>query len=486
MRSPWLLLAACGDLSLALPAAPPPPVIELAVSDAMPGQLLTLTVWGAQPAETVVFGWGAQAGPGPCPPSLGGACLGIPGVRSLGQQVADDHGRAVMTVGVPLQASPGSQVYVQAAVARGAASQVSQVASVAVTRLGSTGVMGRRALVGESIDAAWAARSGPVSIDLVDPQGAGWPVTAGQPAVGRYAWQLPLELDPGLWSWRVRAMGDAAMRPGVNVAALVSFRWNGAREVMSRVDPSGTSVWDFGTVGDLATWSGQVAYDPAAARLYVEGNDAAGAGHLYALDALDGSLLASIPWQPLLGLRVANDGELRGCRWDGSRELLVRAAPSTGARVDLGQVGDLQTWGGVTLYDPGTDTMYVVGHGVSRPWIYALDATTGALLGVTPIASSYAGLQLDALRGRLIGFRWSGSVEEMVGIDLASGAERVIGTVGDLQTWGGQAVLDDRNDRVLVWGNGRAGAKVWILDLSTGRVAYEAAAAGVQAVTLTW
>lgn len=129
---PLLALVAC-DATLpaetadsALPAEELAPPVELITSAALPGQALTLDVYGANPGETVKFfyslnGVAASPGTGPVLPGVGlranlnAPVLSFPG----GSAVADRSGHASYSFTIPAGARPGTTVGVEAA-ARGA------------------------------------------------------------------------------------------------------------------------------------------------------------------------------------------------------------------------------------------------------------------------------------------------------------------------------------------------------------------------------
>jgi len=70
------------------------------------GASVDLTATGVVPGSTVHFVLGTQEGTGPCPPALGGLCVGVDGlVRYLGPATADAGGEAVFTLTVPAGAS---------------------------------------------------------------------------------------------------------------------------------------------------------------------------------------------------------------------------------------------------------------------------------------------------------------------------------------------------------------------------------------------
>ena len=56
----------------------------------------------------------------------------------------------------------------------------------------------------------------------------------------------------------------------------------------------------------------------------------------------------------------------------------------------------------------------------------------------------------------------------MVAVDVTTGAETALGTVGDLRSWSGQSVVNPTNDTMLFWGSNGIDNKVYEMDLSTG------------------
>lgn len=118
-----LLLAGCaGSDSEPLPGTLLPPPLTVAHSPMTPGQNTKLVAAGAAPGELVRFaGSAAGVGIGPCPPALGGACLGVRDPAFLlGTAVADADGRATLNLRVPLSVG-GVSVSLQAAILGGTA-----------------------------------------------------------------------------------------------------------------------------------------------------------------------------------------------------------------------------------------------------------------------------------------------------------------------------------------------------------------------------
>ncbi|MCB9792384.1 MAG: hypothetical protein H6741_06615 [Alphaproteobacteria bacterium] len=145
-------------------------------------------------------------------------------------------------------------------------------------------------------------------------------------------------------------------------------------------------------------------------------------------------------------------GALVGFTWNGVQEELFRLDPRTGTRFLLGVVGDMERWSGEVAVDYVHSTLYVWGVDASEnEELHALDLFSGAYLGEVPVSTPVAGWQVNSL-GELISLRWNGAVEELVRIDPTSGADTVIGVVGDLTTWGRQTAIDVSTDTLYVLG----------------------------------
>ncbi|MCB9688359.1 MAG: right-handed parallel beta-helix repeat-containing protein [Alphaproteobacteria bacterium] len=114
-------------LALVAPANAAP----VLTNDPLPtGGGTTLFVDGARPAETVYFVGGVRQGAGPCPPQLGGVCVGVIDPVVLGTAVADGSGHAELAATVPGILAPGTRVYLQGAIPRGVGGASSVVTPV--------------------------------------------------------------------------------------------------------------------------------------------------------------------------------------------------------------------------------------------------------------------------------------------------------------------------------------------------------------------
>lgn len=110
MPGGWLLIGLTACQSALLPSAPPPQPSLSVAGPVAPGDLFTADLTGAEPGARVALLVGDAAGPGTCPPALGGACLGIVargGVRAVASGVVDPLGAWSATVPVPRGAQIG-------------------------------------------------------------------------------------------------------------------------------------------------------------------------------------------------------------------------------------------------------------------------------------------------------------------------------------------------------------------------------------------
>ena len=94
--------------------------LQLEVTNMVRGEPVTFRATGGQPGELVRFlGSSNGAGMGPCPPQLGGLCLGIEApIQSLGTAVVDGSGVAEFESTVPPNA-PFDDAWIQAVIVRG-------------------------------------------------------------------------------------------------------------------------------------------------------------------------------------------------------------------------------------------------------------------------------------------------------------------------------------------------------------------------------
>ena len=150
-------------------------------------------------------------------------------------------------------------------------------------------------------------------------------------------------------------------------------------------------------------------------------------------------------------------GSLASFAWNGSSEDYFWLDVTTGVRQEVGTVGDLASWTMKTLavdYDAGR--LYVIGFDATMTQkLYVLDSKNGTLIQTTPIqsaTSAFLGIQI-VTGPRLVAYFWDGTHEQMVSIDMTSGAVTTLGAVGDLAFWSGETAYDPATDTAYVLGN---------------------------------
>ena len=106
---------------------PHPPPFSLLLPSVVPGGLTTARIGGADPFANVAFVSSSAPGAGPCPPQLGGSCLGLQPPIALQQlTTANAQGEALVTF--PTPGTAGDDLCVQgAAIQPGAPALVSDV-----------------------------------------------------------------------------------------------------------------------------------------------------------------------------------------------------------------------------------------------------------------------------------------------------------------------------------------------------------------------
>lgn len=362
--------------------------------------------------------------------------------------------------------------------------------------------MGQALITGSRQTIRWHGGAPTDVVDLRFVPRAGAPIVLAQGVLNSGTAEVPIHLlaDEVRGGGRVEVVAasaplrqalDTSGDPGptVEVGSLAGFSWTGSSEEYYWLDVLTGEKKVVGTVGDLEAWTMRtLAIDQTADRIYVLGIHGT-QQKLYVLDSKTGALIrdpAVAGPRLLSGLNVVRDGSIVAFAWNEStkKEEMIRIATDTGATSVAGTVGDLQFWQNQTGYDAALDVVYALGYaagaGPMRLKLYALDATTGALRAERELTQAGGG-PVDGLlgvvvtsAGELLGFRWNGTAEEMVRVDVATGAATAIGTVGDLKLWSDVASIDRTTDTVYVIGkNGAEKDKMYVLDGRTGTLRYD-------------
>lgn len=343
------------------------------------------------------------------------------------------------------------------------------------------------AVAGSEYTLAWSAEPGAHALDitLVDGTGATTPLLTGIADTGSATVQFPLlapsddaldleVLDPVSGQHRT----GASVRP----AALAELVWNPdtAVEEYRWLDPATGRTALRGTVGDLQWWRGGAAFDADLHRVYVAGyrDDPATDYKLYTLDARSGRLLGAVRLDlPVIEPFVVNGpASMLSFVVSADGFAVVHVDPSTGHATPLTTVSTSKSWGADTPIDLARGRVYVIGYpvnGEGSTVVYAIDTSTGALVASTPIQWSggpISGFTASAA-GQLVGFVWTGSAEQMLSIDPATGAVTPLGTVGDLVTWNGLTAFNASTRQILVFGNAAdGGPTLYAMDVASGQL----------------
>jgi hypothetical protein len=361
--------------------------------------------------------------------------------------------------------------------------------------------IGEALIAGTRATIVWksAVNASPVDVLLRQADGTVTPIATRQPSIGRVTWNVPL-LDPqhGAASVVVEITRDqaaATVVPAdqsdtpraevpVGVGAFASFYWDPEASVEHYywVDCTTGTRRNVGVVGDLAEWQAHAAASLAErSEVYVAGTDPAGATKLYTLNAISGELLRTAPLENLqfAEMKVNAAGELLTFRWNGAVEEMVRIDTVTGAQTVIGTVGDLLGWFGEWAIDLHNDRVYAFGENAAGQLkLYTLDASSGVLLrdrvvaegGV--VAMEAQGIVTNS-RGDLLGFRWNGTVQELVRIDTSTGRATAIGLVGDLHASSAVAAVNLTSDQIYTVGNNDIEDKLYVMDSIRGDFLYD-------------
>ncbi|MEO1273075.1 MAG: hypothetical protein AAFX99_33725, partial [Myxococcota bacterium] len=151
-------------------------------------------------------------------------------------------------------------------------------------------------------------------------------------------------------------------------------------------------------------------------------------------------------------------GSLIGIRWnpEAGEEELFKLDPMTGQTITYGVVGDLTSiqWTYPVLVDQDRGLVYVDGFDASNTQkLYVMDMWTGDLLNTIAMNQPTAGWEINS-EGAIIYFRWNDEarVQEMLRLDPTTGISELMGTVGDLEAWSQETVIDNANDRIYAFG----------------------------------
>ena len=239
------------------------------------------------------------------------------------------------------------------------------------------------------------------------------------------------------------------------------------------------------SLSDLAWWHGNSALDAANNKLHVLGGAESGTYRLYTMDLATGDCTdqaLDLPAGLLHELVLAGmyEDKIIALGWStsGGQEHVLEVDPATGNVTSVGTVGDMTWWHRQAVLDEASDKLYVAGSADGTVYkLYTYDLATDTVTSQPALAEGeliFAGLDST---GKIVGLRWNGSAEEVYKIAPVTGAMgSPIGTVSDLASWHGRAVVDTSTDTLYVSGLPTDGThKLYTMDLSTGSVTDEQA-----------
>jgi outer membrane protein assembly factor BamB len=281
----------------------------------------------------------------------------------------------------------------------------------------------------------------------------------------------------------------------VRVGSFAGFRWTGSVEEYYWINVVTGEQKTLGTVGDLQNFGfGAAAADPSRGEVYVVGSNGRET-KVYVLDAKSGELVRSAPLREdansaastatYLGVNATDAGQLTAFRRDfaQNRELVVRIDTATGKTTVLGALSDLSAYNGSVAHAPAAGALFLVGvANDGRTKLYEVDARTGTERSSKPLVEkgapienllgNIAGLQATPA-GRLIGFRWNGTAQEMVSIDTSTGDTAAFSAPFDLKTWTGVAGVNATTGIAYVLGfDATEASKVYALDIASGALLF--------------
>ncbi|NUO54681.1 MAG: hypothetical protein HOV80_38060 [Polyangiaceae bacterium] len=184
---------------------------------------------------------------------------------------------------------------------------------------------------------------------------------------------------------------------GVNGAGeVLGHAWDTglSREHIVKLDPVTGTVTSLGTLPPAHTAFTGALYDHAADRLYTLSNEGTDVSIL-TFEAngsyLGASPLTMGPYVNLVGATVNGAGEIIGLVWDGTNSLenVVKVDPTSGTITSLDTLPPDHTTFSIAkgVFHAGSNRIYMLDSSLPAE-IFAIDASSGAFLGATPLVSN--------------------------------------------------------------------------------------------------
>ncbi|AKT37559.1 hypothetical protein [Chondromyces crocatus] len=254
---------------------------------------------------------------------------------------------------------------------------------------------------------------------------------------------------------------------------LHSLGVNAGWELREMAPLTGSSTLMGSLTGADGVGYGISALDPLSGHIYQVGLQGSGDA-LITLDAATGQVVRVVP----LDIRVASIevdplGHVLGLHWNGSEEELRAIDPVTGASTVISVVPELN-WlrPGMSTADLGAGIYYQLGTEATDKGIrlFAIDMLTGALLHSPRLDADVVNIEVDG-DGRVLGFFWTGTREELREVNPQTGATTFIADIPGMELLEpGVSALDPVAGTIYQTGSSWADSelRLFTLDTTTG------------------
>ncbi len=153
---------------------------------------------------------------------------------------------------------------------------------------------------------------------------------------------------------------------------------------------------------------------------------------------------------------LTDEGLVLAAYWTGSVEAAALVDPGTGARTDVGTLGDLYLWSGQFIYDDRTRMAYAVGENAAQQgylYSFSLDDRETTQAALTELSFDNIVLGGVTRDGSIVAA--AGLPATLVEIDPTTGESKPVGTIEGMTNWDGNLVYDDATR--VVYALGQAG-----------------------------
>ena len=252
------------------------------------------------------------------------------------------------------------------------------------------------------------------------------------------------------------------------------------------IDLDGDGVLDPGETSTTSDGAGAYAFTGLQPGAYTVVEDVR-AGWQQTAPAGDGTWADTLTYSQSVAARDFgnhnDDVALIALDWNAAEgvEEVMRLDPATGTQTVIGEVGDLHWWHGQSVFDSGTNRLYIAGISTGgADKLYTVDAPSGGLINEVPLDRSELYLAGVDAGGDLIALNWDAvnGTEDVCRLDPDTGELTELGQAGDLMWWLGQCAVDPAAGLLYAigWADGGS-AKLYTFNLAGGTVTAQPAVA---------